>query len=722
MDDPQKLTGETTYHWLKDITTRVTSIEDKIEEDNRSTTGSSVSSDGSDSEPDEDDSYMFRTKPEVRACHWEPFKNRFPMDDNTVSAIETLLKSAELDAEIDDEQFRRQYQESGAPPASQRQFKPSSDSQSSVPADTYERIRINSAFVIAFLSKVVDRDSWTVLPFKPLTFLSPFKVLIYFREQMEEELRWLEEKFGPSSSSHEAPVPKSETSSVIEVSAAPGERNQLDNESTAEISTSRIENSVRSAQDVLTESHLDPRGQQNEDEATPQTPLKQNEERNESAQILRDVMEGGSYEAYRDMKCYVDFVRTKLVPRYEKFNDADYREPRQVRYDELWSLFRLGELVYQRDAAEQKDTDKSGESQLDSDNPRTDTTGPRLWRVFYISTSVPAWHVDDLSITEQGRTWGAVKSAEIPRFTRLSVYFIDFDGTSYSGVPRDYTIPYFDGEKDITSLPIYPVRFAKDYEQVVKQLQERGARFQSVASRSQSLQSYEGWTLIRDSGGKPIEDAQGNNLRFPEHIDGDVIIDFHEALQIHPWWKPDIRKFIRFRTPVFDYKKDHFPINSWADKERSKLLGRTWEWTYGDTDTVASLEYNKFAATDEFIVLRPPPIYARTSPKLDLSPEDFALLPTRIFVYALRERKFVNADIRFLRLSSVMQDPFKNLEIADEHKDLIESTVFEHFERKKVQREAQRRGLEMGDQDFIRGKGRGLIILLHGAPGVGKTA
>ena len=31
-------------------------------------------------------------------------------------------------------------------------------------------------------------------------------------------------------------------------------------------------------------------------------------------------------------------------------------------------------------------------------------------------------------------------------------------------------------------------------------------------------------------------------------------------------------------------------------------------------------------------------------------------------------------------------------------------------------------GLEPVYQDFIRGKGKGLVILLHGAPGVGKTA
>jgi len=34
----------------------------------------------------------------------------------------------------------------------------------------------------------------------------------------------------------------------------------------------------------------------------------------------------------------------------------------------------------------------------------------------------------------------------------------------------------------------------------------------------------------------------------------------------------------------------------------------------------------------------------------------------------------------------------------------------------------ENQGREVKSQDLIRGKGRGLVILLHGVPGVGKTA
>lgn len=40
-----------------------------------------------------------------------------------------------------------------------------------------------------------------------------------------------------------------------------------------------------------------------------------------------------------------------------------------------------------------------------------------------------------------------------------------------------------------------------------------------------------------------------------------------------------------------------------------------------------------------------------------------------------------------------------------------------------MKKEAERKGkIELETQDLIRGKGKGIIILLHGAPGVGKTA
>jgi hypothetical protein len=57
--------------------------------------------------------------------------------------------------------------------------------------------------------------------------------------------------------------------------------------------------------------------------------------------------------------------------------------------------------------------------------------------------------------------------------------------------------------------------------------------------------------------------------------------------------------------------------------------------------------------------------------------------------------------------------PFENLVLDDEVKSTIASLVRNYTEsRKKVQ---------SWSTDFIKDKGEGLVFLLHGSPGVGKT-
>lgn len=102
-------------------------------------------------------------------------------------------------------------------------------------------------------------------------------------------------------------------------------------------------------------------------------------------------------------------------------------------------------------------------------------------------------------------------------------------------------------------------------------------------------------------------------------------------------------------------------------------------------------------------------------------------------------RKFFNADVSSVREThwpSGDKSPFNSLMINPEHKTMILSIVQEHFEKKMLVGQLQQlavsnRGktgdngdleLTLPDQDFIKGKGKGLVILLHGAPGVGKTA
>lgn len=62
---------------------------------------------------------------------------------------------------------------------------------------------------------------------------------------------------------------------------------------------------------------------------------------------------------------------------------------------------------------------------------------------------------------------------------------------------------------------------------------------------------------------------------------------------------------------------------------------------------------------------------------------------------------------------------FKDLQLPIGHKRTISSLVNNHFINKNPDLDA----LEASyDADLVRGKGKGLIILLHGAPGVGKTS
>ncbi|RYP44532.1 hypothetical protein DL768_009027 [Monosporascus sp. mg162] len=102
-----------------------------------------------------------------------------------------------------------------------------------------------------------------------------------------------------------------------------------------------------------------------------------------------------------------------------------------------------------------------------------------------------------------------------------------------------------------------------------------------------------------------------------------------------------------------------------------------------------------------------------------LEGQEHILLPRRVIAYALRERKFVMLNIQNLREVSAPQNVFGDLKIDEDHKRMVKSLVKSHFQKQNRQPQQQSSVL---NQDLIQGKGSGLVILLHGVPGVGKTA
>jgi SpoVK/Ycf46/Vps4 family AAA+-type ATPase len=95
----------------------------------------------------------------------------------------------------------------------------------------------------------------------------------------------------------------------------------------------------------------------------------------------------------------------------------------------------------------------------------------------------------------------------------------------------------------------------------------------------------------------------------------------------------------------------------------------------------------------------------------DLLAEQRAFCPPRVFGFAVRQKTWVQMlvdNVKEVRQKD-KEEAFKNLELDKKTKDLLKNLVTEHARS------------DSAIDDLIPGKGNGLIVLLHGPPGVGKT-
>ena len=103
----------------------------------------------------------------------------------------------------------------------------------------------------------------------------------------------------------------------------------------------------------------------------------------------------------------------------------------------------------------------------------------------------------------------------------------------------------------------------------------------------------------------------------------------------------------------------------------------------------------------------------------ELTDEMMLLLPKRVYGFVLRSRKWHFLDIDSIHPLERNGDGFESLSLPSGVVRLVESLVKTH--------DPQNMPSFVGSEcehhvDLVRGKGKGLVILLHGAPGVGKTS
>ena len=108
--------------------------------------------------------------------------------------------------------------------------------------------------------------------------------------------------------------------------------------------------------------------------------------------------------------------------------------------------------------------------------------------------------------------------------------------------------------------------------------------------------------------------------------------------------------------------------------------------------------------------------------KENLDDDQIILLPPRIYGYSLLDRFWYPLNIdRIENIKSSSHNGFDDLVLPGDHKRIMQALVKHHTRGSRPTSGKSKTASEYS-ADLVRGKGRGLIILLHGVPGVGKTS
>lgn len=262
----------------------------------------------------------------------------------------------------------------------------------------------------------------------------------------------------------------------------------------------------------------------------------------------------------------------------------------------------------------------------------------------------------------------------------ICCFCLYFNGSKIGPRSVRFVIEKYHGERQIIELGVYPAQFHESSRTHMSMLTQRGARFREICfGDTKGHKTYDGVTVGRD----------------PEIVCGEVYIDFDAGL--------------------IDQSAEEFDKLEPANED------------FVDLDSFPHL------CTDFWVELS---LFDKFEPQIRsmcraMEPEDdtrnearLQLLPQDVLGYVFRSRAWRQLDVNIIKDIDYSEDArdkgFEQLVIPDSHRNLLLALVNNHPSGPKSGGDASSQDrLQM---DLVKGKGTGLIFLLHGPPGVGKTS
>ena len=582
--------------------------------------------------------------PKLHYVEWSEFKNKY-LGEEQDYAIEVLVGGAKHYHQRSEEE--RKYKQKLKNHSNDRDpLITGHESSSRLP----ERIRINSKPILLIMTQVdrVGRSEY------PIVMLRPFKPLIYHEVRLREIYQRLVTKWGSgergnSTEQSAEPTVTSYVDNTTVPAISEGDMGSVPAESEAGSKLGAVpsqlvgssdhtvsppdETATRSARihpsftakslqslPSISNNSIERNAIMEAEEHSAKSGIGSEGISDEEAEDLAD-----SPEALRDLCCLIEFIDVELRPVADSYCNMTSQK---IPFCDLWHLFKPGDLIHGPSGNRTFDFILRNGVKIPQGDPND--AFQEVWRVANTTGGRP--HLQ----AKEKRRWGQTPEATGLRSTinpfYITAVFVDFNGTRYVNQSFEFSILPFDGERDITSLEVYPLRYASQVDELKDKWRSRGEAFREYTTFK--YRYYAGKSLTCAPNGAFLPE-----LDFPKHaenINSQVVIDFREAFAAYPEWRPSWQSLTLDHDGASgEFSEDYF-TSYWEDSAHKRLEYQIEDYIYDDghIDTKLMEEY-----VERDPLLRDY-MHKRSFVNDALDESHLMLLPNRVFAFVMKSRKW----------------------------------------------------------------------------------
>ena len=546
--------------------------------------------------------------PQLHYVEWSEFKNKL-VGEKKSYAIEVLIGGAKYYHQRAEEERKNKLR---LKDHSKDRIQLIADHKSS--GSLPERIRINSEPIIQIMNQI-DPTDWSE---SPTVILRPFKPLVYHEAHIREVFQRLIMKW----ESADTEVPSKETIEPTPSLDAGDSGTPVVSDGAVDFTPAKTEdkNKATTAPNNNTASEnvnasSDPEFGKIERDSSQAVPQLESEDAREETEDLTD-----SLEALRDLRCLIEFIDVELKPITDSYRDLTRRK---VPFCDLWHLFKPGDIAYTPLGAKHAFDVfyRDGKYYAQKSNDRFQ----ELWRVTNTAGGRPHLEDSTANFTSKG------SKVRINAFV-VSAYWVDFDDTRFAVRCDNFYIVPFEGERDITSLHCYPLRYAPKADELMSKCKARGEAFREFTTFK--YRYYTGKTLTCAPDG--FHSPERGYPKHAENVDSQVVVDFSEALTAKPGWRTSGTNITLTSEDAPGELSEEYPTAYWKDSDRKALDDEIDDEIYDDEQIDAKL-LETFIESDTLLRFQEDP-----TPRDDLvlDEDHLVLLPNRVFAFLMKNRKW----------------------------------------------------------------------------------